>query len=59
MAILRADASAPVTLLLGNFAVADGGESLDAVVVRPHSITVLMLVPRGGPLEIPTFGYGA
>ena len=56
---LRADPGPGVTLLLGNFAVEDEGAALDAVVVRPHSITVLVLVPRGGKLQMPALGYGA
>lgn len=56
---LRADASPGTTLLLGNFAVEDDGPSLDAVVVRPHSITVLVLLPHGGKLQMPALGYGA
>ena len=59
VATLRADSEPGPTLLLGHFAVADGGEPLDAVVIRPHSITVLVLVPRGGPLQMPALGYGA
>ncbi|GAB2695307.1 hypothetical protein GCM10011495_09350 [Hymenobacter frigidus] len=59
VATLRADPGPGATLLLGHFAVADGGEPLDAVVIRPHSITVLVLVPRGGPLQMPALGYGA
>ena len=58
VATLRADPSPDATLLLGHFAVEDGGQPLDAVVIRPHSITVLMLVPRGGPLQMPALGYG-
>ncbi len=57
VATLRADPGA--TLLLGHFAVVDGGEPLDAVVIRPYSITVLVLVPRGGPLQMPALSYGA
>ena len=53
---LRADASVPVTLLLGNFAVEEGGDLLDAVVVRPHGITLLVFVPRGGKLRVPALG---
>ena len=59
VATLRADPSPGTTLLLSNFAVVDGGEPLDAVVIRPHSITVLVLVPRGGALQMPALGYGA
>ena len=58
-ATLRADPSPGPTLLLGHFAVEDGGQPLDAVVIRPHSITVLVLVPRGGLLQMPALGYGA
>ncbi|MCR5888982.1 WG repeat-containing protein [Hymenobacter sp. J193] len=55
---LRADDTGPITLLLGNLAVEEDGPALDAVVVRPHSITVLLLVPRGGQLNIPALRYG-
>ncbi|MBU6121368.1 WG repeat-containing protein [Hymenobacter siberiensis] len=48
----------PDTLLLGNLVLADGTAPLDAVVVRPHSITVLVFAPRGGRLSIPALGYG-
>ena len=58
-AALQADSATGTTLLLGNFAVEDEGEALDAVIVRPHSITVLGLVPRGGQLQVPALGYGA
>ncbi|MCC2547301.1 WG repeat-containing protein [Hymenobacter sp. BT175] len=58
-ASLRADADGPVTLLLGNFAVEDGGEALDAVVVRPNGITILLLVPAGGLLTMPSLTHGA
>lgn len=56
---LQAQADGQATLLLGNFAVEQGGEPLDAVVVRPHSITLLVLVPGHGRLSIPALGYGA
>jgi len=58
-AALQAEAHAPETLLLGNFAVEENGVALEAVVVRPHSLTILVLVPRGGKLQIPAWGYGA
>lgn len=58
-AALQADAHVPKTLLLGNFAVEENGVALEAVVVRPHSVTILVLVPRGGTLQIPALGYGA
>ncbi|WP_187632108.1 WG repeat-containing protein [Hymenobacter lutimineralis] len=55
---LRTDDTGPVTLLLGNLALEAGGPALDAVVVRPHSITLLLLVPHGGQLSIPALSYG-
>ena len=58
-AALLAEANAPATLLLGNLAVAGAGEPLDAVVLRPHSVTLLQFVPLGGRLSIPNLGYGA
>ncbi|WP_400190474.1 hypothetical protein [Hymenobacter sp. B81] len=58
-AILRADPAGLPTLLLGSFAVEAGGEPLDAVVIRPHSITLLVFVPGGGRLGIPALSYGA
>ena len=59
VATLRGDSGPGPTLLLSHFAVEDGGQPLDAVVIRPHSITVLVLVPRGGPLQMLALGYGA
>ena len=56
-AALRADADTDA-LLLGNLVLADDTAPIDAVVVRPHSITLLVLVPRGGRLSIPALGYG-
>jgi hypothetical protein len=56
-AVLQAEAG-PETLLLGNLVLADGTAPLDAVVVRPHSITLLVFAPRGGRLSIPALGYG-
>ena len=51
-AALEAEPDAPVSLLLGNFAVEEGGEVYDAVLVRPHSVTVLLFVAGGGLLDI-------
>ncbi|SNC67891.1 hypothetical protein SAMN06265337_2107 [Hymenobacter gelipurpurascens] len=51
-AVLQADTSATPTILLGNFEVE--GEVMDAVVIRPHSVTVLLFVPQGGLLDIST-----
>lgn len=56
-AALQADAAADA-LLLGNLVLEDGAAPLDAVVVRPHGITLVVLVPRGGRLSIPALGYG-
>ncbi|MFC7668387.1 hypothetical protein ACFQT0_14145 [Hymenobacter humi] len=56
-AALQADATTD-SLLLGNLVLQDGAAPLDAVVVRPHSITLLVLVPRGGRLSIPALAYG-
>ena len=56
-AALEADAGSD-SLLLGNLVLEDGAAPLDAVVVRPHGITLLVLVPRGGVLSIPALSYG-
>ncbi|MBC8085434.1 MAG: hypothetical protein H7Z21_19720, partial [Hymenobacter sp.] len=58
LAALQADAATD-SLLLGNLVLEDGAAPLDAVVVRPHGITLLVLVPRGGRLSIPALGYGS
>ncbi|MBO0357413.1 hypothetical protein J0X19_05610 [Hymenobacter sp. BT186] len=57
-AALGAEPAAPVSLLLGNFAVEEGGEVFDAVLVRPHSVSVLIFVTNGGQLTVPTQGAG-
>ena len=57
-AALAAD-SGTDSLLLGNLVLEDEAAPLDAVVVRPHGITLLVLVPRGGVLSIPALGYGS
>ncbi|HEX8425285.1 hypothetical protein [Hymenobacter sp.] len=51
-AALEAEPNAPISLLLGNFAVEEGGDVYDAVLIRPHSLTVLLFVPGGGLLDI-------
>lgn len=56
-AALAADSDTD-SLLLGNLVLEDGAAPLDAVVVRPHGLTLLVLVPRGGTLGIPALGYG-
>ncbi|MDB5234836.1 MAG: hypothetical protein JWR44_1829 [Hymenobacter sp.] len=58
-AALQEEAGAASTLLLGNLAVEADGAPLDAVVLRPHGITLLVFVPHGGQLSIPALGYGS
>ena len=58
-AALLAEADAPATLLLGNLGVDESGVALDAVVLRPHSLTILQFVPQSGRLSIPNLSYGA
>lgn len=60
-AALQAEPAGPATLLLGHVAVSDeaGPVPFDAVVVQPHGITLLLLVPGSGRLSIPALGYGA
>ena len=57
-AVLATTDEAP-GLLLGNVQLHPRMPPLDAVLIRPHSITVLLLVPRGGHLHIPALRYGA
>ena len=57
-AALRAAADTDA-LLLGNLVLTDDTAPIDAVLVCPHSITLLVLVPRGGRLSIPALGYGS
>ncbi|MCB2376550.1 WG repeat-containing protein [Hymenobacter sp. BT635] len=57
-AALAAEPNQPTTLLLGNWPL-DEGEVLDAVVLRPHLITILLLEPRGGQLSIRDFAHAA
>lgn len=57
--VLSAHTDTSVSLLLGNFAVEEGGEVFDAVVVCPHSVSVVIFVLTGGQLTIPTQGAGA
>lgn len=56
-AALAADANAPPTVLLGNLP-AFTGLALDALVVRPQSLALLVLTPRAGRLSIPALAYG-
>lgn len=57
LAALQADAATD-SLLLSNLVLEDGAAPLDAVVIQPHSITLLVLVPAGGRLSIPALGAG-
>ena len=57
LAALTADAGTD-SLLLGNLVLEDGATPIDAVVLRPHGITLLVLLPRGGRLSMPALGYG-
>ncbi|MCB2406703.1 WG repeat-containing protein [Hymenobacter lucidus] len=57
-AALSAEIAGPPTLLLANWRMSDE-EVLDAVVLRPHLITVLLLEPRGGRLTIRDFAHAA
>ena len=57
-AALQAEEAGPDSLLLGHFGVGEGNP-LDAVVLRPHGITLLVFVPQGGRLSIPALGYGS
>jgi hypothetical protein len=54
--VLATESEASVSLLLGNFAVEEGGEVFDAVVVRSHSVSVVIFVTNGGQLTIPIQG---
>ncbi|RYU78368.1 WG repeat-containing protein [Hymenobacter persicinus] len=57
-AALAAESQGPATLLLGNLPVA-GTTGPDAVLIRPRSITLLLLEPRGGRLTIRDFAHAA
>jgi hypothetical protein len=51
-------AGGPATLLLGNLVLEDGAAPLDVVVVRPHSITLLVLAAGSGRLSMSALGPG-
>lgn len=55
-AALAAEAEGPFTVLLGNLSL--GGAPLDAVILRPRSLTIVQLVPGGGPLHLPDLRTG-
>ncbi|WP_022824030.1 hypothetical protein [Hymenobacter norwichensis] len=54
--VLAAESEVSVSLLLGNFAVEEDGEIFDAVVVRSHSVSMILFVTNGGQLTIPIQG---
>ncbi|MDO7883840.1 WG repeat-containing protein [Hymenobacter cheonanensis] len=58
-AALQAQPAGPDSVLVGGLVVAAAEAPLDAVVLRPHGITLLVLVPQGGRLSTPALGYGA
>ncbi|TPG65896.1 hypothetical protein [Hymenobacter nivis] len=54
-----AAAGGPTTLLLGNLAALPGAAfALDALVLRPHQATALVLVPQSGALRVPALAHG-
>ncbi len=57
-AALHAEADAPATVLLGNLG-AFTPLAADMLLVRPGSVTLLMLLPHAGHLTIPALAYGA
>ncbi|WP_143436393.1 hypothetical protein [Hymenobacter crusticola] len=54
----RAEAATPTTLLLGNLG-AIGAPPVDAVILQPGRIALLVLVPQSGHLRVPALAYGA
>ncbi|WP_126546730.1 WG repeat-containing protein [Hymenobacter amundsenii] len=57
-AALAAEAGAPPSLLLGQVPLPAGEAPLDALLVRPRSLTIVQLLPAGGELEIPDLRVG-
>ncbi|MFD2786137.1 WG repeat-containing protein [Hymenobacter rubripertinctus] len=57
-AALAAEAAAPATLLLGHVPLA-GGLVLDALILRPRSLTIVQLLPTGGRLHMPDLRTGS
>ncbi|RSK37337.1 WG repeat-containing protein [Hymenobacter metallilatus] len=51
-AALAAETDAPYTVLLGNLELADAPDPLDAIILRPRSLTLVQLLPQGGVLHI-------
>lgn len=51
-AALTAETGTPYTVLLGNVTL-PGSAPLDAVILRPRSLTIVQLIPNGGLLHMP------
>ena len=54
---LAADAEAPATVLLGNLG-AFTPITVDALIVRPNGLALIVLTPRPGHLTMPALTYG-
>ncbi|RFP64178.1 hypothetical protein D0N36_15280 [Hymenobacter lapidiphilus] len=57
-AALAAEAGAPPTLLLGQVPLPAGEAPIDALLLRPRSLTIVQLLPAGGELELPDLRTG-
>lgn len=57
-AALATEAGAPPTLLLGQVPLPAGEAPLDALLLRPRSVTIVQLLPAGGELELPDLRTG-
>ncbi|RSK50903.1 WG repeat-containing protein [Hymenobacter rigui] len=51
-AALAAEPDAPYTVLLGNLTLTTNDDPLDAVILRPRSLTLVQLLPQGGILHL-------
>ncbi|NVO83656.1 WG repeat-containing protein [Hymenobacter terrestris] len=57
-AALATEAGAPPTLLLGQVSLPTGEAPIDALLLRPRSLTIVLLLPAGGELELPDLRTG-
>ncbi|MBT2556940.1 WG repeat-containing protein [Hymenobacter sp. ISL-91] len=57
-AALATEAGAPPTLLLGQVPLPAGEAPIDALLLRPRSLTIVQLLPFGGELELPDLRTG-
>ncbi|NVO31573.1 WG repeat-containing protein [Hymenobacter lapidiphilus] len=57
-AALAAEAGAPPSLLLGQVPLPAGEAPIDALLLRPRSLTIVQLLPAGGELELPDLRTG-